>query len=135
MNRRLQKFFGGGCLVLAGAFVALTVPAWSAASASPVVRESSTVQTVLQEDDPGWDCATDGNGVCGPTGPTSAAYLEDAWASFNGSVVAAKVGLSTGFRATYFGTYSSAPDWPGYEVVASNQYPSTFHVFKIETTV
>ena len=132
MNRKLHKFFAGGCLVLGGAFVALTVPTFAAASA-PVVRESSTVQTVLQEDDPGWDCATMGNKTCGPNGPTSAAYLEDAWASFNGAAVASKVGLSTGFRASYEGTYSTKPDWPGYEVVASNQYPNTFHVFKIDT--
>jgi hypothetical protein len=132
MNRRVHKFFAGGCLVLAGAFVALSSSGWAAASSSPVIRETSTVQTVLQEDDPGWDCATMGNKTCGPNGPTDAAYLSDAWASFNGEKVADQVGLANGFRASYAGTYSTQPDWQGYVVVPSLQYPDTFHVFKID---
>jgi len=82
---------------------------------------------VISEDDPRWNCLTDGNKICGP----QPELMNDAWASFDGANVSQAVGSALAFRASYVGT-SGSSTLPGYWVVASKQEPSIFHVFKID---
>ena len=104
-------------------------PTYSGVAVGPstVPAPAQTEPAPIQEDDPAWNCFHDGNKLCG----VEPSKLADAWASFDGVAVAGAVGKSIAFRATYVGM-SGASSLPGYWVVASLQYPDTFHVFLIE---
>ena len=137
----VNRVFGNGSLILAGALVALSVNGWVGAAQAtpeptpdPVVRETASIsRPVLQEEDEGaWDCVTDGNKSCDMT---PSPYLEDAWDSFDGAKIAEQIGAENAgkaFGASYYGTFSTEPHWPGYVAVASKLYLGTFHVFKID---
>lgn len=131
MNRHARRFFAGGCLVLGGAFVSLSVSGWAQAATPVDDTATAVVKPAVEEDQPGWDCTTMGNKDCGP----GALMMADAWQAFDGANVAQDIGKTDAvdaFKATYVATYSTKPSWPGYMVVPSKQYPNVFHVFKID---
>lgn len=60
--------------VLAGLVIGASVAVLVALSAPvPVVGRAYPVPSQVQEDAPGWDCATMGNRVCGPVRPAGTA--------------------------------------------------------------
>lgn len=97
MLRRLLAVVGASAPwvlgTLAGAVILLMM--WGLSHYVPPVRSVPTPQVSVQEDDPGWDCKTMGNGVCGPVrpavGPGWITHWEDSpdggeWIAEKGSV-------------------------------------------------
>lgn len=53
------------CATLIGLFVGVALMIVLAPAPEPVRLDLGPAPVVLQEDDPGWDCRTMGNRVCG----------------------------------------------------------------------
>lgn len=70
--RRRDGIFG---LILILAMIVAVCVGWStfvnATDGGDAPQPAPTSTAQLQEDDPGWDCATMGNRVCGPTATTT----------------------------------------------------------------
>lgn len=79
----------------------------SMAIASALLVSGCGVST-LQEDDPGWDCKTMGNQVCGVQ---SAELESDAWESFTPDVLPAST-VASGFKVTYVASYVKGEKLP-----------------------
>ena len=120
----INRVFGSGSLILAGAFVALSVSGWVSAAQptpEPLVRESVSISRPAMDED-----------VVGTESP----YVEDAWESFDGTDLAELLGDGKAYRVTYVGTYSTEPKWgQEYVVVMSKTYLGTFHAFKINNGI
>lgn len=64
---RLTLAMAAGALVMAGA---IADPTGATLTVIPTPATPSVVHSVpqIEEDEPGWDCATMGNRICGPEG-------------------------------------------------------------------
>jgi hypothetical protein len=62
----MMRLLGAVCLGLWTAFVIVITLMLSAPAPQPVRLDLGTVTMTPQEDEPGWDCHTMGNRVCGP---------------------------------------------------------------------
>lgn len=114
-------------LALGGMTIATTEPA-------PVVSPHSSSSTA-SSNDPNSIIASD----CDPSKDTTCqtAYTDfwakDAYAVFKSTVKdLPEQDVKDAFTATYYGTYSSAPEWgDGYAVVPSDKYDNVWHVFVV----
>jgi hypothetical protein len=62
-----------------------------------------------QEDEPCWDCTTDGNKVCGTPSPAESAAAWKVW-DYSGGAHKLTLDPSRPFRVDYVGRYSSVPN-------------------------
>lgn len=95
---------------------------------APAPQQTITgTPTPIEEDDPGWDCKTMGNKVCG--GDTI-----DAWASWDKDPIhATRPDLKAdGPRVSYMGRFTGTNVKREFVVVESATKPGTFYSFLIE---
>ena len=97
-----------------------------AATAAP---PPPTPPTAIEEDDPNWNCSTDGNRVCGP----NPIERVEAWGKFQTDKVPADV-LREAFSVSYMGTAMQGIDFPPseYITIPSSVTPKRVHVFYIK---
>jgi hypothetical protein len=101
-------------------------------AAAPTVDPSSTSSV---SSDPNAIVASD----CDPSKDTTCKtayndfWAKDAYETFKATVSdMPEQDIKDAFTATYYGTYSSAPEWgDGYAVVPSDKYDGVFHVFVV----
>lgn len=114
-------------LAFGGVTVATTEPA-------PIVSPYSS-SADSRKNDPNAIIASD----CDPSKDTTCqtAYADfwakDAYAVFKSTIKdLPEQDVKDAFTATYYGTYSSAPEWgDGYAVVPSDKYDGVYHVFVV----
>jgi hypothetical protein len=104
---------------------------WEAPAPTPAPAPAPAEVPTIQEDEPGWDCLTMGNRVCGP----DALQRVEAWGKFQTSSVPADV-LRTAFSVTYMGTAMPGIDFPPsqYVTIPSAITVNRVHVFQIEAS-
>lgn len=95
-----------------------------AATATPPA--TTPTASAIEEDDPNWNCLTDGNRVCGP----NPIQRVEAWGMFQTDKVPADV-LREAFQVTYMGTAMEGIDFPPseYVTIPSHVSPKRVHVF------
>lgn len=95
LKRSLTLPFAASAALVAGLTLGALSPDWGVAAPTPIT-----------EDDPRWDCATMGNGICGPTADTAAA-----WEVFDyaGGPAKLKVDPAREFRVVFLGTSDAYP--------------------------
>lgn len=119
-------------IVTALAAVALLTGCGAAveASAPPVKTITATPATAgIQEDDPGWDCLTMGNRICG----ANPIQRTEAWGAFQVGNVPEETRREA-FRVTYRGYAMQGIDFPPSEYVTAKSQlsPGMVHVFQFE---
>ena len=90
------------------------------ATSGPATAAPDTAVS-FAEDDPGWNCHTMGNKICGV----------DPWDSFKVEWLPADV-VSKGFKASYVGLYDPATLPDSLVGMPSTTTPGVFYGFKIE---
>ncbi len=101
-------------------------------AAPPAPAPATTSASVLQEDDPGWDCATMGNKVCGTPSESENATAWNVWESGRGP---SKLRLdpSRPYRVEYVGRYSSVPPTKDGEVALTGKDGDSY-LFRVHYT-
>lgn len=94
-----------------GIALAILGPIQDPRSISPTGTATQQVVAQLQEDDPGWDCNTMGNRVCGDPDQVHATEAWKAWDAGQGWRML-RVDASRPFRVVYVGTATLSPKVP-----------------------
>lgn len=114
-------------LAIPAALVAAALLTGCGVTAEPraMVTVEATPAAPIQEDEPGWDCLTMGNRVCGP----KAGDEVEAWTRFD---PAAFPTMDQPFKVEYMGTAMPGIDFPPSEYLTyPATAPNTVHVFHI----